>query len=488
MFAAAAVPAAAAGKVALVIGNSKYDTNPLKNSANDATDMAALLKSAGFDVILRTDADKRAMLESIEVFGRKLPRAEIGMLYFAGHGMQIRGRNYLIPVNARVASETDVELESVDVYRVLGRMEAAANPVNIIILDACRDNPFERSFRNAEKGLAKIDAPAGSIIVFATSPGGVAADGRGRNGIFTYHLLKTLSKPGISLTRALMETRRNVAEETSRQQIPWESSSLMQDVFLLAGGAPEDRDLMPVQPQPQQAQQQPVPPASEPATSPPSAAQPSSKTCGAYTAPGVWQEFGCYNLAAIGKTTNDDPFTPTWRLIGGYWQWGRKGPSSSRWYKTNSKNFAHGPTGPGSGHANNGKIGGWDSRYAPNRAWSENHKTSSDPCPKGSRIPNRSQWDGVINNNFQRTVGTWSNGATNYSSALFLGDRLMLPAAGSRNYSNGALYGRGLSGYYWGSSKYSNFHAWNLYFYSGDIDTNDRNDRRYGFSVRCIAE
>jgi formylglycine-generating enzyme required for sulfatase activity len=241
--------ALAAKNVALVIGNSSYDTSPLKNPANDATDMAALLKAAGFDVILKTDADKRAMLESIETFGRKLPRAEIGMLYFAGHGMQIRDRNYLIPVKARVASETDVELESVDVYRILGRMEAAANPVNIIILDACRDNPFERSFRTAEKGLAKIDAPAGSIIVFATAPGGVAADGRGRNGIFTSHLLKTLARPDISLTRALMETRRNVAAETSRQQIPWESSSLMQDVFLLAGGAPGDQNLRPVPPQ-----------------------------------------------------------------------------------------------------------------------------------------------------------------------------------------------------------------------------------------------
>ncbi|MFO8231835.1 MAG: caspase family protein, partial [Longimonas sp.] len=296
--------------MALVIGNSSYDTSPLKNPANDATDMADLLKSAGFEVILKTDADKRAMLESIEAFGRKLPRAEIGMLYFAGHGMQIKGRNYLIPVNARVASETDVELESVDVYRVLGRMEAAANPVNIIILDACRDNPFERSFRNAEKGLAKIDAPAGSIIVFSTSPGGVAADGQGRNGIFTSHLLKTLSKPGISLTRALMETRRNVAAETSRQQIPWESSSLMQDVYLLAGGAPEDRDLMPVQPQPVTPAQSHAKTASriEPSTIPLAAAMSDDKNPPSSPRAGdiwkepmtgmefVWVPGGCYDM------------------------------------------------------------------------------------------------------------------------------------------------------------------------------------------------
>ncbi len=222
---------ASAKRVALVIGNGAYENAALRNPVNDANDMAALLGNLGFEVILRTDADRRAMIEAIDSFGRKLPQSNIGLLYFAGHGMQIRGRNYLIPVRAQVSSETDVELESVDVYRILGRMESAGNPANIIILDACRDNPFERSFRTSAQGLAKVDAPAGSIIAFATSPGGVAADGTGRNGIFTKHLLHNLNRTELSLTQALMETRRAVAQETGRNQVPWESSSLMQDVF-----------------------------------------------------------------------------------------------------------------------------------------------------------------------------------------------------------------------------------------------------------------
>jgi len=214
-------------------------------------------------------------------------------------------------------------------------------------------------------------------------------------------------------------------------------------------------------------------------------------TCGAYVTPGVWKEFGCYNLAAIGKTTNDDPFTPSWRLIGGYWQWGRKGPDPSQWYDTNMPNFAHGPTGEGSSDANSGAINPWDSSNPPNGAWSDSVKTSNDPCPIGFRIPTKSQWVGVLDNNTHSTVGTWSTSSwddyTNYSSAMFFGSDLMLPAAGGRTNENGALYTRGL-GYYWSSSELtSSYYAWHLYFGSGHTGTYD-SYRLSGFSVRCISE
>jgi uncharacterized protein (TIGR02145 family) len=220
-----------------------------------------------------------------------------------------------------------------------------------------------------------------------------------------------------------------------------------------------------------------------------SVSQDAAIACGAYIAAGVWKEFDCYNLAAIGKTTNDDPFTPSWRLIGGYWQWGRKGPDPSQWYDTNTPNFAHGPTGPETGEANSGPISGWDTSYAPNGAWSDASKTANDPCPAGFRVPTNTQWDGILdtNNNPQSTTGTWSSGATNYTSARKFGDALILPAAGPRDVSSGELSLRGYHGGYWSSSEYTSNSTWRLGFHSGGAGTIS-NSRLYGFSVRCISE
>jgi uncharacterized protein (TIGR02145 family) len=214
--------------------------------------------------------------------------------------------------------------------------------------------------------------------------------------------------------------------------------------------------------------------------------------CGAYVAPGVWKEFDCYNLAAIGKTTNDDPFTPSWRLIGGYWQWGKKGPDPSEWYDTNTSHFAHGPSGPGLGDANSGQISGWGLIDAIDNAWNDSNKTANDPCPSGFRIPTKIQWDGVIDNNAQNIVGSWSTtweDHTNYSAARFFGYNLMLPAAGIRYYHSGSLGGRGYYGYYWSSSQDASSSAWYLFSYSGGaISYQPLSCRRYAYSLRCVAE
>ncbi len=214
--------------------------------------------------------------------------------------------------------------------------------------------------------------------------------------------------------------------------------------------------------------------------------------CGAYIAPGVWKEFDCYNLAAIGKTTNDDPFTPSWRLIGGYWQWGRKGPDSSQWYDTNTEHFAHGPTGLGEDEANESEINGWDNNYSSENAWSDNEKTAYEPCPSGYRVPTRSQWEGTDDNNDQSIVGTWDSNDTNYSSGRFFGNDLMLPAAGYRYpthfHGSGALYARGYYGYYWSSSEYSSWNAYRLKVSSSRTDSGWYSSRLSGHSVRCIAE
>ena len=223
--------AAVDSRLALVIGNGAYRSQPLRNPVNDASDVAAKLEKLGFRVVLKTDVGRKAMDASIRQFGRDLLKGGLGLFYFAGHGMQVDGRNYLIPVDAQIESPSDVHFESVDAGRVLGKMEDAQNDMNIVILDACRDNPFARSYRSGSKGLARMDAPRGSIIAYATAPGAVAADGFGRNGIYTKHLLAHIDTPGLSIEKFFKNVRIGVIRETGDKQVPWESSSLTGDFF-----------------------------------------------------------------------------------------------------------------------------------------------------------------------------------------------------------------------------------------------------------------
>jgi formylglycine-generating enzyme required for sulfatase activity len=245
--AAACPAAAAAGKVALIIGNSKYKADPLPNPVNDAADMAGVLQTLGFEVILEKDADKNAMVGALRTFHKKLGAAEIGLFYYAGHGMQINGDNYLIPVRHAIAEEFEVESEAISANRILSAMESAGNPLNIVILDACRNNPFQ-SFRGAQKGLAEMKAPRGTIISYATSPGSLAEDGRGRNGTYTEALLKNFQVPGLDVQKMFNQTGLDVMEKTDGRQMPWVSTTPFPD-FFLAGGAPGDQTLRPVPPQ-----------------------------------------------------------------------------------------------------------------------------------------------------------------------------------------------------------------------------------------------
>ena len=218
-------------RYALVIGNSSYQSAPLKNPINDAEDIAVNLRQLDFKVILKKNADQRTMEDTIRYFGKQLRNGGVGIFYFAGHGIQVGSRNYLIPIDARIESESDVKYESVDAGRVLGKMEDAGNRLNIVILDACRSNPFARSFRTNQRGLARMDAPAGSLIAYATAPGDVAADGPGRNGLFTKYLIKHMMSPDLPVEQMLKRIRIDVSRETKGQQIPWESSSLMGDFY-----------------------------------------------------------------------------------------------------------------------------------------------------------------------------------------------------------------------------------------------------------------
>jgi hypothetical protein len=219
-------------RLALVIGNNAYRDAPLSNPVNDARAMAAALRRAGFDVILRTDVDHRGILAAMREFGDRLRQhAGVGLFYFAGHGMQIKGRNYLIPVGAVIEREDEVAYAAVDAQSVLDKMEAAGNSTNVMILDACRNNPFARSFRSSTQGLAQMDAPVGTLVAFATSPGSVASDGAGGNGLYTAHLLKAIDRPGLKLEDAFKQTRAAVRRESQGKQVPWESTSLEGDFY-----------------------------------------------------------------------------------------------------------------------------------------------------------------------------------------------------------------------------------------------------------------
>ena len=230
-------------RVALVIGNSAYKESPLKNPANDAADMAAALKELGFKVTLRTDASQRQMKQALREFAQDLRRGGVGLFYFAGHGVQSKGRNFLIPVGANVETEAELEDESVDANLVLSYMDEAQNRVNIVVLDACRNNPFARSFRSASRGLAQMEAAKGSFVAFATAPGSVAADGEGRNGVYTEHLLASLKEADGDIDKVFRRVAANVSTVTGGKQVPWVASSLTGDFYFRMPAARDDTKL-----------------------------------------------------------------------------------------------------------------------------------------------------------------------------------------------------------------------------------------------------
>jgi uncharacterized caspase-like protein len=215
-----------AKRLALVIGNGAYKDVPLPNPLHDAEDMEKVLKASGFTVIKRTDASLREMHLALREFGDRLDRQGTGVFYFAGHGMQVRGRNYLLPVDADIAREDEVAFSALDLGAVMDKLDSAKNPVNIVILDACRDNPFGKRIATSAKGLAPVDAPPGTFIAFATAPGSTAADGAGRNGLYTQHLVKQMQRPGAPIEEVFKAVRAGVRSDSKNLQVPWESTSL----------------------------------------------------------------------------------------------------------------------------------------------------------------------------------------------------------------------------------------------------------------------
>ncbi|MGD9783849.1 MAG: caspase family protein [Hyphomicrobiaceae bacterium] len=242
---ALALPVASAGaenRIALVIGNSAYTKSPLANPVNDARAIAESLKRSGFGVTLTLDADLQAMRRAILAFGRALRESDsVGVFYFAGHGVQVDGENYLIPVGADIDEAREVAIEGVGLSELLKTMERAESRLNIAILDACRDNPYPSTTRSVSGGLASVEAPAGTFIAFATAPGQVALDGAGGNSPYSAALATHIVEVGISLEETFRRTRRDVLAATQSKQVPWEHSSLTGEFFFRPKMAAPDR-------------------------------------------------------------------------------------------------------------------------------------------------------------------------------------------------------------------------------------------------------
>jgi hypothetical protein len=229
-----------ASRVALVIGNGDYvAARKLANPVNDATDMVRALGGLGFEVISGTNLSLKEMTEKVRQFGDKLKSdGSVGLFYYAGHGVQVGGRNYLIPVEADIPREDEIDFNAFNVDLVLRKMGTANNGLNIVILDACRNNPFARSWSRGDTdgGLAQMTAPTGSFIAYATAPDRTASDGGERNGLYTAELLKVLGEPNAKIEDIFKKVTIAVDRASNGQQIPWTSSSLRGEFYFNVGG------------------------------------------------------------------------------------------------------------------------------------------------------------------------------------------------------------------------------------------------------------
>ncbi len=231
-------------RIALVIGNSAYKSSPLVNPVNDARAISAKLRALGFTVIERENLMFKEIGSTLREFRSKLAPGGVALFFYAGHGMQVQGVNYLPVVDADIASEEDVSLQSLEVGKVLSLMDDAKTRLNLVFLDACRNNPFARSFRSAADGLARVSAPTGTLISFATRPGSVAADGTGRNGLYTEQLLSAMDLRGQPIELALKRVVSGVKAASKGRQEPWMEGSIEGD-FCFGGCA---TSIVPVSP------------------------------------------------------------------------------------------------------------------------------------------------------------------------------------------------------------------------------------------------
>jgi uncharacterized caspase-like protein len=239
LLAAPYVAAHAGGRVALVIGMSGYRHAPsLKNPANDAKDVSTALRELGFAVTEAVDLDKRSLDEAVRAFAHRIAGADAALMFFGGHGLQVAGQNYLLPVDAKLESERDLDFETVRLEFILRQMESGRDgKISIVMIDACRDNPLARNLARSmgvrsdafPRGLAPVQSGAGMFVAFSTQPGNVAYDGQGRNSPFAAALLRNIRTDGRGLNALMIDVRKDVMSATGGRQVPWEHSALTEE-------------------------------------------------------------------------------------------------------------------------------------------------------------------------------------------------------------------------------------------------------------------
>lgn len=458
-------------KYALIIGVKTYQyVQPLQNSLNDARDMAATLKQKGFTVVeLYDPATKRTMQDGILRYFKLLqanPDAA-GLVFYSGHGMQVKGVNYLIPTQADPQIEADLDDQCVNMDYVMRAIEQAGNGLNIFVLDACRNNPFRSFSRSGEKGLSMVETPKGSYIVYATKPGSVASDGTGRNGLFTSKLLQYINAEGLNIEQVFKQTARDVAAASGDAQRPWIASDYTGDFFFTPGTAAAA--------------------VTQPATQP--TAQPVAKKEPAYeasvTTAALDYGYGVADAPTVrvgtqewlGKNLNVEHFAngdpiPKAKTID---EWKRANENKQPAWCYYDNNPSMGST--------YGKLYNW---YAVN-----------DPrglAPKGWHVPSNSEWDDLINHlggeatagkSLKSTRGWDYNGNGNNSSGI-----AGLP--GGYSSPIGVFGFIGEFGYWWSSSELTGADlAWHLSlnYAGGDAGRNNSNSYKgNGFSVRCLRD
>jgi uncharacterized caspase-like protein len=232
-----AFASSAQNRHALVVGNSQYSVSPLANPEKDAKAIEAQLKNLGFEVELVLNGSRRDMLEGLRSLEGKLSQGDIALFYYAGHGVQVNGQNYLIPVGANIQGENEVEYESMPLNRILTGIQSKSVGTSLIFLDACRNNPYRSASRGATRGLTVVQTGGSALIAFATAPGDVALDGEGENSPFTAALLAHMSEPGVEVEQMMKKVRSTVARSTSFKQTPWSNSSLLDSFYFVPPNA-----------------------------------------------------------------------------------------------------------------------------------------------------------------------------------------------------------------------------------------------------------